>query len=456
MREARPSRDVSPAVDEAVRAARLDIVFGGQPMALTVSVVLAAITVAVMRGAESIATSALFSWFGVLTVLSALRGWLYRGYRLERKRGIADLPTWEGKFHLGCLAAGAVWGSSALLFFPADTALQVFLAFVLAGVSAGATTELAVMPRTAHAFVVPCVLPLALRFFLQGDGLHIAMGTMAFLYVGLITSAGRRGQAQLKQTVAAQLDATATRHALTETTQRVEVMKTEFVSIVSHELRTPLTAIRGALGLIAHQAGDGLPESAGKLLQVAARNAERLHVLVEDLLDIEKIESGTLRFELKYQPLLPLIEQSLARNVAYAMTHLVDFELVPGPADVAAVVDASRFQQVMDNLLSNAAKFSPARGTVRIAVLRNGDRARIEVRDRGPGIPLAQRPRMFTKFSQGDASDSRSKGGTGLGLAISKAIVEQMNGSIGFESGLGAGTTFFVELPVTSGSLEER
>jgi signal transduction histidine kinase len=438
--------EAATAVERAVQAARLDMVFGSQPMALAVSVVLATLTVFILAG--DVGAARLCIWLAALVLVSAARGWLTHRYRLERGGGLSDLDRWEKRFELGCLFAGSTWGSTALLIFPNAFALQGFLAFVLAGVSSGAMAELSVTPRLARAFIIPCVTPLAARFFFEGDALHLAMGTMTLLYVGLITFAMRRGHAQLRQTVAAQLDASASRRALTETAQRVDVLKSEFVSVVSHELRTPLTALRGSLGLLAHQGGEGLSERGRQLVAVASRNAERLHALIEDLLDMEKIETGVLRFTLKEQPLLPLVEQAMASACAFAMTHAVDLRLARDPARVSAAVDASRFLQLMTNLLSNAAKFSPPDSTVEVVILRHEEWARIEIRDRGPGIPATVRPRIFSKFCQGDSSDSRRQGGTGLGLAISKAIVEQMGGTIGFDSRAGHGTTFFFELPV--------
>src|SRR5262249_10141476 len=148
--------DAVTAVEEAVRAARLDMVFGGQPMALAVSVVLGAIIVAVMRSAAT--ALHLYLWFGALAAVSAVRGLLYKRYRLQRSRRTADLNVWERRFYLGCLIAGVTWGSSAFLVFPVSFILQGFLAFVLAGVSSGAMAELSVAPRLARAFIIPCVV----------------------------------------------------------------------------------------------------------------------------------------------------------------------------------------------------------------------------------------------------------------------------------------------------------
>ncbi len=229
--------------------------------------------------------------------------------------------------------------------------------------------------------------------------------------------------------------------------KQVERLKNEFVSTVSHELRTPLTSIRGALGLLEGGAAGELPEKGRELVQIAHRNAQRLSRLINDILDIEKIASGKMPFDLRPYSLMSLVEQAVAANRSYAEQHGVRVAISArlGPAEVR--VDAGRFQQVMDNLLSNAAKFSPAGATVEVAVERRPDHLQVAISDRGPGIPAEFRARLFEKFSQVDASDTRARGGSGLGLAISREIVERMGGRIGFDTEEGVGTTFRVEFP---------
>ena len=231
--------------------------------------------------------------------------------------------------------------------------------------------------------------------------------------------------------------------------RRLQRVKSEFVSTISHELRTPLTSIRGSLGLVINDAAGAVANSAKGLLRVADRNAERLGTLIEDLLDAEQLDSGKLRLDLREQPLQPLIRQALDANTPYAVQHQVTFEWTNTVGDATVRVDGQRIQQVMTNLLSNAVKFSPRAAVVSVSVSQpTSQRVRVEVVDHGPGISPQFRQKIFTLFTQGDASDSRPKGGTGLGLAISKALIEQMGGEIGFAANVGAGTTFFFELPV--------
>jgi PAS domain S-box-containing protein len=229
--------------------------------------------------------------------------------------------------------------------------------------------------------------------------------------------------------------------------KRIDRMKSEFVSTVSHELRTPLTSIRGSLGLVWGGVTGELPEKAKNLIGIAKNNCERLIRLINDILDSEKIESGKMRFDLQPVELVPLMEQALTANEGFAAQHHVRLALQARRDPVRVHVDSDRLIQVVTNLLSNAIKFSPREGLVQVVVGGGPGRVRVEVRDSGPGIPEEFRKRIFQKFSQADSSDTRQIGGTGLGLAISKAILESMEGSIGFTTQTDVGTSFFFELP---------
>ncbi|MEN9222875.1 MAG: PAS domain S-box protein, partial [Thermostichus sp. BF3_bins_97] len=238
--------------------------------------------------------------------------------------------------------------------------------------------------------------------------------------------------------------------------KKIERMKNEFVSMVSHELRTPLTSIRGSLGLILGGVGGPLTEQLHNLLEIAQKNSERLLVLINDILDIEKIEAGRITFENRPLPLRPLLEQILQVNQAYAENYGVQMRLQVDPDCEGCRIraDSHRLTQVVTNLLSNAIKFSPPGESVTLQVSQQQGWLRLAVQDRGPGIPPSFRPQIFQRFAQADASDTRLRGGTGLGLSISKAIVDKLGGRINFitcsaEEGDGeTGTCFYLDFPL--------
>lgn len=229
--------------------------------------------------------------------------------------------------------------------------------------------------------------------------------------------------------------------------RRMEQLKDEFVSTVSHELRTPLTSIAGSLGLLAGGAAGALPEKAARLIQIAQANSQRLVRLINDILDIEKIESGKLRLDMSPLDLREIAQRSLEGVHGYASELGVNLTLLEGEP-VLIRGDGDRLIQVVTNLLSNALKFSPRGGAVKVTVDPETRIARLSVADEGPGIPDAFRARIFSKFAQADGSDTRAKGGTGLGLAIAREIAERHGGRLWFESAEGHGATFHLDLPL--------
>jgi PAS domain S-box-containing protein len=228
----------------------------------------------------------------------------------------------------------------------------------------------------------------------------------------------------------------------------LDQLKSQFVSMVSHELRTPLTAIRGALRLITSGALGELPPKASEMVEMADSNTERLVRLVNDILDLQRMESGA--DELHVQP---CTDEDLFEQVSGLMGPLAreaGVTLAVRPAGVSLVADRDRLIQTLSNLVSNAVKFSEDGDRVILAARLDGDRVHFNVSDNGRGIPSDKLESIFGRFQQVEASDSRAKGGTGLGLAICKEIVERHGGSIRVESELGSGSTFAFTIPTES------
>ncbi|MBL4721610.1 MAG: PAS-domain containing protein, partial [Alphaproteobacteria bacterium] len=228
--------------------------------------------------------------------------------------------------------------------------------------------------------------------------------------------------------------------------KEVERLKSEFVATISHELRTPLTSIKGALGLVLAGALGEVPEKSMNMVNVAYRNTDRLIGLVNDILDMEKLESGEMTFNFRTLDISRLVGDAVESNSGFAETQRVSFVLGEIEENVNVRGDGDRLTQVVSNFLSNAAKFSPDGSVVEIAVTRRGGVVTVSVADSGPGVPASFESRLFERFSQADGSDSRPKGGSGLGLNISKAIIEKHDGSIGYKNRSSAGARFYFSL----------
>lgn len=229
--------------------------------------------------------------------------------------------------------------------------------------------------------------------------------------------------------------------------KRIDQLKSEFISVVSHELRTPLTSIKGSLGLLEGGVAGELPPKALQLVNIAHKNSLRLENLVNDILDMERLASGKMNIHLQPVNLVSLAQQATEANSSYAEACKVSFLIGEHPDQAIVMGDADRLMQVFANLLSNAAKFSPPGGQVRLRILREQTVFRVEVEDHGSGIPLAFRERIFGKFAQADVTATRQLQGAGLGLNITKTLIENMGGEIGFSSEAGAATVFWFVLP---------
>ncbi len=243
-------------------------------------------------------------------------------------------------------------------------------------------------------------------------------------------------------------------HDITEL-RAASQLKSQFLATVSHELRTPLTSLGGAVSLLRGGTCGELPEAAQRLLQIAQDNAVRLNELINDLLDMEKLEAGKLPLLCSNEPLRPLLEQALDASRLYAQRFRVSLRLGEPCANPEVFVDPRRLLQVLSNYLSNAAKFSHEHGEVIVECEQLADQVEVRVIDQGIGIDSAQIGNLFQKFTQLDVGDTRKRGGTGLGLVICKELIERMHGEVGVSSNVGQGATFWFRLPLTSGTEQQ-
>ena len=230
--------------------------------------------------------------------------------------------------------------------------------------------------------------------------------------------------------------------------QKIVRLKEQFVSTVSHELRTPLTSIAGALTLLTSAAID-LPANATPLVEIASRNASRLKRLVDDLLDLDRLDGGTMQYKVEQTDMSALLLDVIEQTSTFALQAGVRLTLDMPRSPVFAVTDGDRLFQVVVNLISNAAKFSPEGSTVGVALMTGRDQIRIRVIDQGPGIPVEFRSRLFDRFSQSPHTQGLTNlPGTGLGLAISKTIVEQLGGQLSLDESYVGGAAFDILLPL--------
>ena len=228
--------------------------------------------------------------------------------------------------------------------------------------------------------------------------------------------------------------------------KEIDRLKHEFISIASHELRTPLTSLKGALDLIHSDVVGQIPEAMAPMLEVAHRNTERLGRLIDDILDMEKLDAGKIEFSMQPLSVALLISQAVSEHAGFGLEHGVSFVINGEVPNVAVLGDEDRLMQVFSNLMSNAAKFSSKGTVVWLSARERKQDVRISITDKGPGIPREFQEKVFEKFSQANNSDSGHQNGTGLGLSIAKAVVERHGGDLGFQTETDVGTTFYFDL----------
>lgn len=229
--------------------------------------------------------------------------------------------------------------------------------------------------------------------------------------------------------------------------RRLRDLRREFVTTVSHELRTPLTSVLGSLTLLSSMENEPFSDEAQRLLFIAETNGKRLHALVNDILDFEKFSANKMLFTLSHHHIGGLIREAVLANMVSADNYGVRFDIHCPDRSLKGFVEPNRFQQVMTNLLTNAAKFAEEGSIIDIVVESQAKFIRVSVVNEGDGIPVSFRDQVFMPFAQAAPSANRARGGTGLGLNITKQIVEQTGGTIGFESALGGRTTFWFTVP---------
>lgn len=390
------------------------------------------------------ANDALLEFMGLALALAAI-GRLYLVLNFAKLHA-AHPASWRGLFCAGTIVSAAIWGGVGALAIDYDglgtTAVMVILP--TAAIAAGGIVSLAPAPRLGGIFIAVLLVPSMAVASMGASSAERGVALLFLVFLVVITALWRRLHREYWSALITRDDLVRAK----EDAEAATLAKGQFIASVSHELRTPLTSVVSALGMIIEYPPDGMPSEAWVLVDMAYRNSKRLSVLVNDILDFEKLDARQMAFHFQHVDMAHFLSHAIELNEIYAERHSVSLVLEPVPVAVEVMVDENRLLQVMTNLISNAAKHSPPHDQVVIAARLHDGVVRVSVTDHGPGVPEEFRAHIFEKFAQAQPSPTHKKDGTGLGLAISKAIIEQMGGTMGFESIPGQGATFFFDLPV--------
>ena len=542
-------------LERKVLSEQLAALYSALPLSIVATLINASIIFYILY--QKINHFVLFVWTGILLLSVLVRLFSFFFFKFNR---IGKLQNSVKLFDLGTSFTAIAWLLvSLILFIPNAIAYNMFLVFVIAGMSAGAVTSLSYRKYPIYIFLSASLIPLMIRLSIEHGNLYHPMAIMVLIFFLMMLTTANRFYTRFRENILFRLEADLNaktireretnlraifeaapvgilqfdtsasvlsgnknadrllaydkdtllhtclfdlieeksfNSAITEALQgkfsqytgqvktrkpdnqlpiriyfkglidqqgeisggvaivediseqvRMEQIKSEFISTVSHELRTPLTAINGSIGLL-----ETAPvESRNQLIDIMKRNTSRLILLINDLLDMEKILSGNMRFDYQFWEVNHLLERAVEEMQGFAKehnTHIVTYLL---HEEIKISVDKQRFKQVMANLISNACKFTRENTEVSVSVqLIEGPNRKVafSVQDHGQGIPDDFADKIFSRFSQADSSNTRKVGGTGLGLYISKQIVVTMGGVISFENNVAGGATFTVIFPV--------
>ena len=396
-------------------------------------------------------------WIAYMAVVFAGRYFLIKRFKALDPPD-DSMRQWKNRFVLGTLLTGIGWGSFSLGFYPFDDpSLQFLLLSILVVLTATSVTVLTSVMSAFWSFLIPVIVPLSIIFFVHGDADHIKLGLFALLYLLFISIKAQQYhkglEKPLHQNIVLQKEIQSRK--LTElelieekiNAQEASRTKSEFVANMSHELRTPLNAIIGFSGVLMKNRTGNLRESDLDRLEKVNRNGRRLLSIINNILDLSKIEATKLELEQLELDIYRVVEEVIGLLKDSAMEKNLQLRLTI-ERDVPQLIigDPTRIWQILNNLVGNAIKFTDdGEITVNVSVKErvvSKTCLTINVKDTGVGIEEEAKSKLFQPFIQEDTTTSRKFGGTGLGLVISKKLADLMGGDITMDSKAGGGSTF--------------
>ena len=432
---------ISSSIENSVDAQLIEQIQKNLFVPVMVSSVLAFILAFILRG--EISWILLGAWFGVLLVINIARFFYFRN-RVKDTLSLEEKFHWIKEYNFSVAVIGCIWGLSGILFFAENAIhLQVFLAFVLGGLTAGAVLTYSPWLQTFYAFAIPVSLPLLFRFFYEFNELSFFMGLLVLVFAGAATFLAISFHKSLRTTIALQVD----RSALVVELEQASQAKSKFLSSMSHELRTPLNSILGFSQLLEYDKNDPLSRNQEHSVKQIVSSGNHLLALIDQVLDLEKINTGQSDLNIEPQNILELFKECIDTVEPIAELKNVEMSL-DFEGEIIVMADRTALKQIILNLLSNAIKYNRKDGLVNLDCQTNAfDTAQIIISDTGDGIAVERQTGLFEPFNRLGRENSAIEG-TGVGLTITRRLVESMGGEIDFKSEEGKGSAFWFTLPI--------